>query len=115
MIKPIIKTRSQQRRGGTSPARHLESELLRLRAEFRKTIRSYGARLEIQLAQSLAAVRASGPPEELPRERLHQLRDLTMMVRKRKVKPEKGRRKDLRKIDSLITDLHTSLPNGNGR
>ena len=51
----------------------------------------------------------------MPRERLHQLRDLTMMVRQRKVKPEKGRRKDLRKIDSLITDLHTSLPHGQGR
>ncbi len=84
--------------------------MLRLRAELRQTIRSYGARLEIQLAQSLAALPASIPPEELPRERLHQIRDLTAMVRKRRVKPEKGRCKDLRKIDSLISDLHLSLP-----
>ena len=59
----------------------------------------------------MAALRASQLPEELPRERVHQLRDLTVMVRKRKVKPEKGRRKDLRKIDALITDVHTFLPN----
>jgi hypothetical protein len=32
---------------------------------------------------------------------------MTIMVRKRKLKPEKGRRKDLRKIDSLIRDLHS--------
>lgn len=110
-----IKSRSRDRAISTSPARHLESELLRLRTELRQTIRSYSARLEIQLAQSIATIKASAPPEELPREHLHQLRDLTAMVRKRKVKPEKGRRKDLRKIDSLITDLHSSLPNGQER
>jgi len=43
----------------------------------------------------------------LSREQLHDIRDLTIMVRKRKLKPEKGRRKDLRKIDSLIRDLHS--------
>ena len=86
-----------------------------MRVELRQTIRSYSARLEIQLAQSLAAVQASAPPEELPRERLHELRDLTAMVRKRKVKPEKGRRKDLRKFDSIITDLCQALPTSKPR
>ena len=43
----------------------------------------------------------------LSREQLHEIRDLTIMLRKRKLKPEKGRRKDLRKIDSLIRDLHS--------
>ncbi len=94
----------------TSPVKLLESELLQLRGELRKTLRAYSARLEIQLAQSVAAVRASKPVDELPKEQLHQLRDMTTMVRKRKVKPEKGRRKDLRKIDSLINDLHLFLP-----
>ena len=51
--------------------------------------------------------------ESLSRERLHDIRDLTIMLRKRKLKPEKGRRKDLRKIDSLIRDLHSiTYPNG---
>lgn len=104
------KPRPRNRTEGTSPARHLEEELLRLRAELRQTIRSYSARLEVQLGQTIAALKTSAPPEELPRERLHQLRDLTAMIRRRKVKPEKGRRKDLRKIDTLITDLHSSLP-----
>ncbi|MGI9086645.1 MAG: hypothetical protein ACR2HH_02725 [Chthoniobacterales bacterium] len=81
----------------------LESELLQLRAELRKTLRAYSARLEIQLAQSVASIRADISVEKLPRERLHQLRDMTTMVRQRKVKPEKGRRKDLRAIDALIS------------
>ncbi len=93
----------------TSPVRHLERELLGLRAELRQTIRSYSARLEIQLAQSLTAIQQSGPAEQLPRESLHRLRDLTALVRKRRTKPEKGRRKDLRAIDELINDIHDSL------
>jgi hypothetical protein len=44
---------------------------------------------------------------ELAALQLHDIRDLTIMVRKRKLKPEKGRRKDLRKIDSIIRDLHS--------
>ncbi len=107
-----MKTKKRKVNGSlsASPVKLLESELLQLRGELRKTLRAYSARLEIQLAQSVAAVRASAPVDNLPKERLHQLRDMTTLVRKRKVKPEKGRRKDLRKIDSLITDLHLFLP-----
>jgi hypothetical protein len=95
----------------TSPARMLETELEKLRQDLRATVRAYAARLEIGLAESRAALEASKPAEELSRERLHQLRDLTILVRKRKLKPEKGRRKDLRKIDSLIEDLQLLVPN----
>ncbi|MGZ5537268.1 MAG: hypothetical protein ACXWG0_01935 [Chthoniobacterales bacterium] len=107
-----LKSRARFVPAVASPAKLLESELMKLRSELRQTIQVYSARLEIQLAQAVAALRASQVPEELPRECVHQLRDLTVMVRKRKVKPEKGRRKDLRKIDALITDVHTFLPNG---
>ena len=50
-----------------------------------------------------------GPIERLPRELLQEIRDLTIIVRNRKLKPEKGRRKDLRKIDSLIVDLASTM------
>jgi hypothetical protein len=45
----------------------------------------------------------------VPREILHQIRDLTIIVRNRKLRPDKGRRKDLRKIDSLIVDLVSTI------
>ena len=85
----------------------LTEELATLRRDLRATVRAYAARLEIDLAESTAAVASTKPAETLSRERLHEIRDLTIMVRKRKLKPEKGRRKDLRKIDSLIRDLHS--------
>ncbi len=94
-----------------SPVRILEDELLELRRELRATVRAYAARLEIQLAETVAALHSTPTPDDLSRERAHQLRDLTAMVRKRTLKPEKGRRKDLRKLDALITELHLFLPN----
>ncbi len=94
-----------------SPVRILEDELLELRRELRATLLAYAARLEIQLAETVAALHSNPAPDDLSRERAHQLRDLTAMVRNRKVKPEKGRRKDLRKLDALITELHLFLPN----
>lgn len=92
----------------TSPVRLLERELAALRRDLRALVRAYAARLEIDLADTTAAVVSTAPVEELSRERLHQIRDLTILVRNRKVKPEKGRRKDLRKLDEIIGHLHAA-------
>jgi hypothetical protein len=104
--------RGQGRRGGpreSSPITMLESELHALHRDLRTTVKAYIARLENDLLVCLAALRACGPIEHVSREMLHQIRDLTIVVRNRKLKPEKGRRKDLRKIDSLIVDLVSSI------
>ena len=85
----------------------LADELDAVRRELRRTIRAYAARLELDLAESIAAVTRYKRPKELSRERLHDIRDLTILMRKRKLKPDKGRRKDVRKLDSLIRDLHS--------
>jgi hypothetical protein len=103
---------SQRIPGDTSPVKMLEGELLLLRRDLRATLRAYAARLELGLTESAAALQTYEPIEELSRERMHRVRDLTMMVRNRKVHPEKGRRKDLRKLDSLITDLQEMMQNG---
>jgi hypothetical protein len=93
----------------SSPLTMLESELRSLHRDLRTTARAYIARLENDLFVCLAALRSYGPIEKVPREMLHQIRDLTIIVRNRKLKPEKGRRKDLRKIDSLIVDLVSTI------
>ena len=85
----------------------LTEELDALKRDLRRTIRAYAVRLELDLAESMAAVTRYKRAEHLSRERLHDIRDLTIMMRKRKLKPEKGRRKDVRKIDCLIRDLHS--------
>jgi hypothetical protein len=93
----------------SSPVTMLESELHALHRDLRTTVKAYIARLENDLLVCLAALKACGPIERVSRGMLHQIRDLTIIVRNRKLKPEKGRRKDLRKIDSLIVDLVSSI------
>jgi hypothetical protein len=90
-----------------SPVTILTDELDAVRRDLRRTIRAYAARLELDLAESIAVVTRYKRAEDLSRERLHDIRDLTIMMRKRKLKPEKGRRKDVRKLDCLIRDLHS--------
>src|SRR5213592_3169128 len=101
------KQRHKKAQREVSPVRMLTDELDAVRRDLRRTIRSYAARLELDLAESMAAVTLHKRAEDLSRERLHDIRDLTIMMRKRKLKPEKGRRKDVRKLDSLIHDLHS--------
>jgi len=102
-----MKTKKRHKKRETSPATMLAEEVAALRRDLRTTIRAYAARLEIDLAESMKAVASTKGAETLARDQLHEIRDLTIMLRKRKLKPEKGRRKDLRKIDSLIRDLHS--------
>jgi hypothetical protein len=97
----------------SSPVTMLEAELHALRRDLRTTAKAYIARLENDLLVCLAALRSYGPIEYVSREVLQEIRDLTIIVRNRKLKPEKGRRKDLRKIDSLIVDLASTMGHKN--
>src|SRR5437899_11603698 len=93
----------------SSPLTMLDSELHALHRDLRTIAKAYIGRLENDLLVCLAALRSYGPIEQVSRGMLHQIRDLTIVVRNRKLKPEKGRRKDLRKIDSLIVDLVSTI------
>lgn len=97
----------------SSPVTMLESELRALHHDLRIVAKAYISRLENDLLVCIAALRSYGPIERLPRELLQEIRDLTIIVRNRKLKPEKGRRKDLRKIDSLIVDLASTMGHKN--
>ncbi len=110
-MKAKVKREQARRRRPreSSPVTMLESELQALHRDLRTTAKAYINRLENDLLVCLAALRSYGPIEQVSREILHQVRDLTIIVRNRKLKPEKGRRKDLRKIDSLIVDLASTI------
>jgi hypothetical protein len=99
----------RQRSRESSPVTMLESELHALHRDLRTIAKAYISRLENDLLVCVAGLRSYGPIEHVSREMLHQIRDLTIIVRNRKLKPEKGRRKDLRKVDSLIVDLVSTI------
>ena len=105
MTKPGKKKIGPQNHEDASPMKTLESEITALRRDLRATVRAYASRLEGELSAAAAVLKNYGPVDGLSRERLHRVRDLTIMVRNRRLKPKKGRRKDLRQIDTLISDL----------
>lgn len=105
MTKPGKNKSGPQNHEDASPVKMLESEITALRRDLRATVRAYASRLEGELSAAAAVLKDYGPPDDLSRERLHRIRDLTIMVRNRRLKPKKGRRKDLRQIDTLISDL----------
>ena len=67
----------------------LESELHALHHDLRNVAKAYISRLENDLLVCIAALRSYGPVEQLPKELLHEIRDLTIVVRNRRLKPEK--------------------------
>src|SRR5438445_13059127 len=110
MKTKVKRKRTRGRRSReSSPVTLHEYELHALHRDLRTTAKAYIARLENDLLVCLAVLRSYGPIENVSREMLHQIRDLTIVARDRKLKPEKGRRKDLRKIDSLIVDMVSTI------
>src|SRR5438270_13073479 len=97
--------RKSTERAEASPVRHLQLELRELRRELRTTARVYAQRLERDLAVTTDALERYAPAEKLTREQLHRVRDIAMVVRNRRLRPEEGRRKDLHTNANLSSDL----------
>jgi hypothetical protein len=92
--------------------RHIQcilSQLAAIRRDLREALRTYEARLEISLAEIANDIAALKVAKNLSREHLRQTETVAVLLRKRKLRPQKGRRKDLRKIEKLINDLHATL------
>jgi hypothetical protein len=90
----------------SSPANSAVLELDRLRALFREAIDQYAMRvdLEISKVQEKVATQASKP--KIPDAKMRDLRDMLTILRNTQIKSEKGRRKDIKKIDAMVGDLH---------
>ncbi len=88
-----------------SPAKSVSEELDALRAEFRSALSAYASRIEEEIGAIQAAANTIAAKKKIPAAQLRDLRDMLTVLRKFSIKPEKGRRKDLKKIDALVGDL----------
>lgn len=84
------------------------SQLAALRRELRETLRAYSARLEVSLAETANEITAIRDSKKISREGVERIRGLGLLLRKHKLKPQKGRRKDLRKMEKLIQAVHAA-------
>ncbi|MDD5349347.1 MAG: hypothetical protein PHQ12_03965 [Chthoniobacteraceae bacterium] len=81
-------------------------EVTALRRVFRATLKHFSAGVESDLDRLDAAVHAAAEKKTaLPADRARDARDLVTLIRTLDVKPEKGRRRDLKKIEGALEDL----------
>jgi hypothetical protein len=88
------------------PLETVAEELAFVRKTFRDLISTYASQIESDLTQMHDLVVAeSGSKKKLPGSRTTDLRDMLMLLRSLEVKPTKGRRRDLKKIETLVEEL----------
>jgi len=94
-----------------SPMKSVAEELDFLRKSFRECVNVYATRIETQLMQIRETVLEQTKNPKLPTSHIRDLRDMITLCRTLDIKPEKGRRKDLKKIDTVVEDLYVMIQN----
>lgn len=88
------------------PLQTVAEELAFLRKAFRDLVGSYAVQIEAEITQMHTAVVAdAASKKKLPGSRMSDLRDILMLLRSLEIKPAKGRRRDLKKVETLVEDL----------
>ena len=94
-----------------SPMKSVAEELDLLRKSFRECVNVYAKRIEAQLIQIRETVLEQTKNPKLPPGHIRDLRDMITLCRTLDIKPEKGRRKDLKKVDTAVEELHLMIQN----
>ncbi len=95
-----------------SPMKAVSEELDALRHLFREALEVYAARLDSQITEVQATVNAEIGKEKVDQAKIRDLRDMFTLLRRCSEKCEKGRRKNLKKIESggeRPSDAHRAL------
>ena len=99
--KPAPKTRAKE----TLPIKPLLEELSVLRANVRELLARYRVRIEGEIARLVSLIGSEHDSKKVPNERVHDLRDMIMLLHDIEIKPAKGRRRDFKKIENTLDEL----------
>ena len=90
------------------PLKPVAEELAFLRKSFKELIGAYAANVEGDIARlQTALTEEATSKKKFPASRVLDLRDMLMMLRNFDIKPAKGRRRDLKKMENLVEELRT--------
>ncbi len=90
--------------------KELLSELGNLRSIFRDIASRYQTNLEAEMVSCINMLSVSEEGEKAPAlQDKKQLKAMLESVRQLRLKPQKGRLKDIRKIDDTVSDLYAAL------
>jgi hypothetical protein len=87
------------------PLKPVLDELAFVRKCFRDAAAHYTAQVEGELEALRESVATTATRKKVSASCAHGLREILMLLRSLEVKPEKGRRRDLKKIESLVKEL----------
>ena len=101
-----VKTIPKSKPASALPLPTVAEELAFLRKTFRDLVTAYGAAVEGGITHLHTLVCAEAESKrKLPTSRLADLRDMLMLLRSLEVKPAKGRRRDLKKVENAVGEL----------
>jgi len=84
-------------------------QLLLVNGLLDEVARNYLARLHREIAELIRALEKKQAEPALSRRELKDLQAMLKQIAHLQINPEKGRRKDLKKIDSLIGELQSTV------
>ncbi len=103
---PAVKTEPKTKPAADLPLPVLAEELAFLRKTFRDLLAAYGTAVEGEITHLQTLVNAeAASKKKLPASRTHDLRDMLMLLRSLEVKPAKGRRRDLKRLENSVAEL----------
>ena len=90
--------------------KELLSEIAALRSQFRDIISRYQTNLEAEMVWCIKSLSES-ETDDLPKaaKERYQLTSMINNIKKLKIKPQKGRLKDIRKINEMVKDISENL------
>jgi hypothetical protein len=101
--------KSKQHKEGKSPEdlplKPVLDELAFVRNAFHKVITQFAATIEGDLTAVREVIAGTATRKKVSAECAYALREMLMLLRGLNVKPEKGRRRDLKKIESVVEEL----------
>jgi hypothetical protein len=99
------KSRPKTRPKATLPIKTLIEELSVLRGNVRELVARYRARIEGEIARLVSLLGTENDSKRVPRERVNDLREMLQLLRGLELKPAKGRRRELKKIEKTLGEL----------
>jgi len=88
-----------------SPAKALLEAIDQFRSAGHGTLDAARANFDLRLDGIKSLVADLGAAEKIPQKKLRDIRDMYTILSEPRMKPEKGRLKDLKKMDSVSDDL----------
>jgi hypothetical protein len=109
-----VKPEPKQKSAAALPFKPVAEELAFLRKSFKELISAYSTQVEADIAQLQILIAAeTDSKKKFPASRVADLRDMLMLLRNFDIKPARGRRRDMKKVEALVQDLRETVERWN--